>query len=217
MKLPLNCTYAVAPQQSAGDAKSVVACCRPVGWGSPIFSEEQSEELLREILNTMGFDNEKVEAAVRSDAFQRAQQVWAKEPLCRSMAAEREVYRFTWRSSFDGSAVVRVGRQDDEVALRWIHRWFRTPSPDEAPPAVSLTLADWARLQQALFDASFWVFGANEGPLMRGLDGAFWTIEGRREDIYRAASRWSPGGALNSLGRLFFELAGSPLAKVRIY
>ena len=32
-----------------------------------------------------------------------------EEPLCRTMRTEAAVYRFTWRS-FDGRAVVRVGR-----------------------------------------------------------------------------------------------------------
>jgi hypothetical protein len=31
---------------------------------------------------------------------------------------EAEVYRFTWNSSFDGDAVVRIGRHGDEITLR---------------------------------------------------------------------------------------------------
>jgi hypothetical protein len=49
------------------------------------------------------------------------------------------------------------------------------------------------------------------------LDGSDWLIEGRRKDIYRAVSRWSPRGAVYDLGKLFFELTGPPLAEVRIY
>jgi hypothetical protein len=37
-----------------------------------------------------------------------------------------------------------------------------------------------------------------EGPLVHGLDGAFWTIEGGRKDVFRATSRWSPWGSLRS-------------------
>jgi hypothetical protein len=57
----------------------------------------------------------------------------------------------------------------------------------------------------------------DEGPLFRGLDGAFWIIEGRRKDVFSAASRSSPGGTFHDLGKLFFELAGPPLAEVGIY
>ena len=50
-----------------------------------------------------------------------------------------------------------------------------------------------------------------------GLDGAYWTIEGRRKDIFRAVHRWSPHGAIHDLGRLFFALAGPPLAEAGLY
>jgi hypothetical protein len=66
-----------------------------------------------------------------------------------------------------------------------------------------------------LIAASFWALDPEERPL--GLDGSDWLIEGRREHIYRAVSRWSPRGLLYDLGRRFFDLAGSPLAEVRIY
>jgi hypothetical protein len=78
---------------------------------------------------------------------------------------------------------------------------------------VPLTLADWGRLQEALIAAL-----DEEGPLLRGLDGAFWTIEGRRKDIFRAVSRWSPRDeAVHDLGRLFFDLAGPPLVEIKLY
>jgi hypothetical protein len=40
-------------------------------------------------------------------------------------------------------------------------------------------------------------------------NGVFWTIEGRRKDIYDMASRWSPRGALCDFGRPFLQ-AGPP-------
>jgi hypothetical protein len=152
-----------------------------------------------------------------------------EEPLCRTLRTEAEVYRFIWRSSFDGDAVVRIGRQDDEITVRWVYRWFRTPSPDDAPPVVALTLADWARLQDALA-ASFWALDPDgvEWPIdgdeqqtiaaviaSRGLDGSDWLIEGRRKDVFRAMIRWSPRGTLHDLAKLFFELAGPPLATIK--
>jgi hypothetical protein len=67
--------------------------------------------------------------------------MWAEEPLCRSMRRETEVYRFTWRSSFDGDAVVRIGRQDDEITLRWAYGRFRPSEVDDAPGLAALTLS----------------------------------------------------------------------------
>jgi hypothetical protein len=81
--------------------------------------------------------------------------MWAEEPLCRSLRTEVEVYRFSWRSSFDGDAVVRIGRQVNKITLRWPCRCFRLPGVDDTPPVVPLSPADWARLQDALIAASF--------------------------------------------------------------
>jgi hypothetical protein len=218
MKLPSDCPYAAKPQEAlAGDAHRCVACCRPLGWGPPIFSDEQFAELTRELLKTIDPETENIEATIHEAAIAKAACMWAEEPLCRSMRTETEVYRFTWRSSFDGDAVVRIGRQGDEIALRWVYRWFRIPSPDDAPPVQSPTPEDWARLQEALAAACFWMLDADEGPIVRGLDGSDWLIEGRRKDIFRAVSRWGPRGALRDLGKLLFEMAGSPLAEVRVY
>jgi hypothetical protein len=112
---------------------------------------------------------------------------------------EAEVYRFTWRSSFDGDAVVRIGRQDDEIALRWAYRRFSLS--EREPRVVPLAGADWDHLQDALIAASFWALDPDEGPLARGLDGAFWTIEGRRKDIFRpSADRARAGLSMTSGG-----------------
>jgi hypothetical protein len=67
-------------------------------------------------------------------------------------------------------------------------------------------LSDWRPLQDALIDAAFWALDARDDQI--GFDGAWWTIEGRRKDIYRYVHRWCPGGAIWHLGRLFFDLAG---------
>lgn len=86
------------------------------------------------------------------------------------------------------------------------------------PPFVPLTQADRAGLQEALLAASFWALDPDEGPLARGRDGAFWTIEGRRKGIFRAISRWSPRDeGVRVLGRFFFEFASSPLTRIKIY
>ena len=131
-------------------------------------------------------------------------------PLCRSWGTE--VYRFTWDSSFDGDAVVLIARSSDEITLSRVYRpshFARTERSD-----ASLTVADWARLQDALIAANFWALEPHGEA--HGLDGAYWTIEGRRKDIFRAVHR-SPHGAIHDLGRLFFALAEPPLAEAGLY
>jgi hypothetical protein len=138
-----------------------------------------------------------------------------EEPLCGTISSEVEVYRFFWRSGFDRDAVVRIGRQDRAVTLRWGWSRFRRPSPDDAPAEVALSPADWARFFDGLIAAKFWALDPVEEAW--GLDGADWLIEGRRGNVYRGIKRWSPEGAVYDLGRQFFTLAGPPLSQIKLY
>jgi hypothetical protein len=138
-----------------------------------------------------------------------------EEPLCRTMASEAEEYRFIWRSSFDGNAVVRIGRRARAITLRWRYDWFRTPTPNDAPAEAAVSPGDWARFRDALIAANFWALDPIDEA--QGLDGAQWLIECRRGNVYRGVSRWSPRGDVHVLGRLFFDLAGAPLSKVKLY
>ena len=131
------------------------------------------------------------------------------EPLCRPRKTHHEVYRFIWRSSFDGDAVVDITREHQAIALRW-KRTFTA-----AAPSVTLSLNDWEELQRALKAARFW--SLDNAEKQWALDGAQWLIKGRRGDIYHSVDRWSPEGAVHDLGRLFFALAGPPLASVELY
>jgi hypothetical protein len=79
-----------------------------------------------------------------------------EEPLCRAIVSEAEVYRFVWRSSFDGNAVVRIGRQGRAITLRWRYDRFRIPAPDDAPAEMPLPPGDWGRFLDALIGANFW-------------------------------------------------------------
>jgi hypothetical protein len=74
---------------------------------------------------------------------------------------------------------------------------------------ASLTVADWARLQDAVIAANFWALDPHGEAY--GRDGACGTIEGRRKDIFHAVRRWSPDDQVHDL----FDLAG--LCEVRIY
>ena len=132
-------------------------------------------------------------------------------PLCRSWGTE--VYRFTWDSSFDGDAVVRIAQIGDQIRLSLVYRSSRFADTERREATAAP--ADWARLQEAVIAANFWALDPTGE--QRGLDGACWTIEGRRKDIFRAVHRWSPHGAIHDLGRLFFALAGPPLAEAGLY
>jgi hypothetical protein len=69
-------------------------------------------------------------------------------------------------------------------------------------------------LQDALIRASFWTLDIRDDRI--GFDGATWTIEGRRRDIYHVVERWSPDyDAIWRLGRLLFDLAG--FTQIRLY
>jgi hypothetical protein len=81
-------------------------------------------------------------------------------------------------------------------------RTTRLPSP-----------ADWARLEDAVVTANFWMLDEQNDRL--GLDGATWRFAGRRRRDYHSISRWSPVDSLWDLGRLFFDVAG--LEEVRLY
>jgi hypothetical protein len=104
------------------------------------------------------------------------------------------------------ASVVRVTRSRSDTVYR------SSLFGDADRRQVPLTTSDWGRLQD-----SFWALDPDEGSIIRSLDGAFWTIEERRKNIYRAVHRWSPDGAIYDLGNLFFELAGPPLAEVSLY
>jgi hypothetical protein len=145
----------------------------------------------------------------------RALMLADEEPLCGTARREAEAYRFIWRSGFDGDASVRIGRQGDAITLRWRYEWFRAPTADDAPTESALSLADWARFREVLIAANFWAIDPTDG--RPGLDGAEWLIEGRRGNVYRGVSRWSPQGKLHDVGRLFFALAGPPLSKAKLY
>jgi hypothetical protein len=113
------------------------------------------------------------------------------------MRTEAKVYLFTWHISFDGDAVVRIGREGDEMTLRWVYRWYRVKGDERS--VVPLTMADGARLLDSLIAA----------------DGSDWLIEGRLKVIYQAASRWSPRGALFDVDRPFFRAGWPALGDAR--
>jgi hypothetical protein len=56
-----------------------------------------------------------------------------KEPLCRTMQTEAEACPYL-EQQLRGDAGVCIGRQGDEISLRWVYRRFRPRGADDAPP-----------------------------------------------------------------------------------
>ena len=108
--------------------------------------------------------------------------------------------------------MVHVASKREATALRWNYLRLRN---GQTCGTMVLSAADWGRLHRTLDAAKFWSLDASGN--RSGLDGADWLIEGRRKDIYHAVHRWSPCGEIHDLGRLFFAMAGSPLADVELY
>jgi len=140
--------------------------------------------------------------------------VWfpKRGPVCVGMEHTVEVYRFTWRSSFHGDAVVQIGRGGKNIILDWACSSF---SYGNGRFWTCVDEASWRRLEAAVLAANFWCLDRHDDRL--GLDGARWIIEGRRRDVYRVVERWSPHDAVYDLGRMFFDLAGPPIADIRLY
>lgn len=136
-------------------------------------------------------------------------------PLCDFRETESETFRFVWKSSFDGAALVHIARTGNSFRLHC--RFLRHSCLYLEEPIVSAHLSrdDWGKLQTALTMSDFWSLAINDGRM--GFDGANWLIEGRRADTYHAVDRWSPGGAVRDLGRTFFALAGSPFSQIKLY
>jgi hypothetical protein len=136
-----------------------------------------------------------------------------KMPSSEPDLSATEAYRFSWRSSFDGKAVIDIRQIKDSMIVRsWLAR-SRLQSPAEIVKDCSP--ADWAGLQRALLDSRFWSLPPHDDRI--GLDGAWWTIEGYLGNRYHSVERWCPPGGLRKLGKLFFAIAGSHFASVELY
>lgn len=134
-------------------------------------------------------------------------------PLCQRMDISTEEYRFSWNSSFNGSAQISIDRGEKNIIVGWVRRDFRDGFGQFWK---CIEGADWSRLEAALLRAGFWSLDAAL-EFDFSLDGANWLIEGRRRDVYRAVRRWSPNGAIFDLGRVFLDIAGPPIADIRLY
>lgn len=106
-------------------------------------------------------------------------------PLCLGIEHTVEVYRFTWRSSFHGDAVVQVGRGRKNVILDWACSSF---SYGNGRFWNCIDEASWRRLEDTLLATGFWCLDPIDD--RHGLDGARWTIDPcRRREACDLAGR----------------------------
>jgi hypothetical protein len=115
-----------------------------------------------------------------------------------------EAYWFKWTSAVSGAATIRVARIGNEAIATWLYR--SSHFGKGRCQSARLGLSDWARLEDSVVAASFWMLDESGG--LHGLDGADWLIAGRRRQDFHLIKRCSPKGALYDLGRLLFDLTG---------
>lgn len=147
----------------------------------------------------------------RNDDFNLSIFLPRQAPMCRDIGNTAEAYRFVWRSSFHGDALVRIARGEKNTAVEWVCRGRH----GDGQFLKLVAEGDWRRLEDALAAAEFWTSASEEE--MVSVDGARWLIEGRRREVYQAIRRNSPRGPMLDLGRTFFEIAGQPIADFRLY
>lgn len=124
-----------------------------------------------------------------------------------------EIYWLKWDHSFGPEAIIRVTRSGREVLMT--RKYRPTGFGKTRCTSSRLSIADWLLLEDAVVAAGFW--GLEERNFLADLgcvDGATWSLAGRRGRDYHYARRQSPGDALYDLGRLMFDLAG--LAEVSL-
>ena len=149
----------------------------------------------------------------RTDDYDISVFIPKQAPLCADIAHTIEEYRFVWRSSFNGRALVHIGRGEQNINLDWACRGRQ----GNGCFSRSIDPPDWTRLEGALLAAGFWAISPEEERQGILLDGAEWVIEGRRCDVYRVVRRGSPRGAIYDLGRVFLDIAGPPIDDIQLY
>jgi hypothetical protein len=127
-------------------------------------------------------------------------------PLALQRNPADEAYWLDWRA--DGSMIptpIRVARIGADVVTTRLHRGSMFGK--ERCLKRRLTMGDWARVEDAVVAASFWMLDENQLNL-GSFGGANWMIAGRRRHDYHLVKRLNPHDGLYDLGRLMFDLAG---------
>jgi hypothetical protein len=134
-----------------------------------------------------------------------------KEPsLSCGVLEETEAYRFLWLRSFHKPVAVRVFRRGEEYRLEAVildRAGGYEPGKVSRRVTKELSRDQWGAVVARLDEIQLWQMPTRENRLP-GTDGARWIIEARRDGRYHVVDRWSGTDGLQSVGRLFLDLAG---------
>jgi hypothetical protein len=136
-------------------------------------------------------------------------------PCLHGVAIENaHIYRFVFQPSFEPQLVATVFAVNDSAWL-WSFRVNPDDASDDAWDAATvrarskesvrhLTSSEWREIQDQVEHSNFW----GQAPIQYLLieDGAFWTIEGWRDDQYNMTRGTDPSNECRDLFRYIIEL-----------
>ena len=151
------------------------------------------------------------------DVYWYSQQLAAlQEPRMTEAAPQRssESYRFLWLRSFHHPVAIRVySSPDGGVVVTSEGKGAGGYAPESLlrRDSAEITQQQWHALTTAIAEEALWTRGVIDTSRL-GLDGATWTIEGRRGNRYVLVTRWAPmdTGAtafMRRLGLAFLRIA----------
>jgi hypothetical protein len=112
----------------------------------------------------------------------------------KSKEANADQFRFLWLRTFHKPVAIRITKQDSRIRLRAVRlsgAGGYEAGHMEVDRVLSLSEAEWKRLQELLDQAFFWETPARM-PERSGLDGSRWILEGRMNGKYHFVNWWSP-------------------------
>jgi hypothetical protein len=121
-----------------------------------------------------------------------------------------ETYRFLWLRSFHNPIVVRIFRRGDVYGLQAaILDGAGGYEPGHVSRRVTKELSrdQWRTVIGRLAEVQLWQMPTRDNKIP-GNDGARWVVEARFDGRYHIVDRWNGTDGLESVGRLFLDLAG---------
>jgi hypothetical protein len=129
---------------------------------------------------------------------------------CGSLAGT-QTYRFVWLRTFDNPIAVRIfdrgGHYHLEAVILDGAGGYR-PGRVSRRVTKQLSQEEWQSVLARLEAVQFWKMPTREDEPFRGKDGAQWIVEALRKGHYHVVDRWSGAEDIESVGKLFLDLAG---------